>query len=163
MGDKLGKMVNKILITLLVSFSFIVAASENISLKKIDAFDKDISIDQEAQIFTLVGNGNRFELKAKKIAKPSKESLKLLKLVTPRDKYAIKVLNENDKEIMLIGIGNPFYIHVDHIGYEDSSVFGGYIETELDLPISLNKKASKIILLRQNEFGFKEIKRLNLN
>lgn len=163
MGYKLGKMVNKILITLSVSFSFIVAASENISLKRIDAFDKDISIEQEAQIFTLVGNGNKFELKAKKIAKPSKESLKLLKLVTPRDKYAIQVLNDNDKEIMLIGIGNPFYIHADHIGYEDTNVFGGYIETELDLPISLNKKASKIILLSQNEFGFKEIKRLNLN
>ena len=54
MGYKLGKMVNKILITLSVSFSFIVAASENISLKRIDAFDKDISIEQEAQIFTLV-------------------------------------------------------------------------------------------------------------
>ena len=54
MGYKLGKMVNKILITLSVSFSFIVSASENMSLKRIDAFDKDISIEQEAQIFTLV-------------------------------------------------------------------------------------------------------------
>ena len=31
---------------------------------------------------------------------------------------------------MLIGIGNPFYIHADHIGYEDSDVFGGYIRSK---------------------------------
>ena len=89
--------------------------------------------------------------------------MQLLKAVTPRDKFAIRVLDENEREIMLVGIGNPFYIHADHIGYEDSDVFGGYVETEINLPISLNKTASQIILLSQSEFGFKEIKRLDIN
>ena len=72
-------------------------------------------------------------------------------------------IDDKNKEIMLIGIGNPFYIHADHIGYEDRYVFGGYIETELNLPLSLDTKAAKIILLSQDEFGLKEIKRLDLN
>ena len=88
--------------------------------------------------------------------------MKLLKLLTPRDKYAIRVLDDKNKEIMLIGIGNPFYIHADHIGYEDRYVFGGYIETELNLPLSLDTKAAKIILLSQDEFGLKEIKKIRL-
>jgi hypothetical protein len=163
LGDKLGKMVKGIFLTILLSYSFIVTANEIADIKTVDVFDKEFSIKKDAQIYTLVGNRDNIELKAKKIAKPSKKSLKLLKAVTPRDKFAIRVLDENEREIMLVGIGNPFYIHADHIGYEDSDVFGGYVETEINLPISLNKTASQIILLSQNEFGFKEIKRLDIN
>lgn len=163
MGDKLGKMVKGIFLTILLSYSFIVTANEIADIKTVDVFDKEFSIKKDAQIYTLVGYRDNIELKAKKIAKPSKKSLKLLKAVTPRDKFAIRVLDENEREIMLIGIGNPFYIHADHIGYEDSDVFGGYVETEINLPISLNKTASQIILLSQSEFGFKEIKRLDIN
>ena len=163
MGDKLGKMVKGIFLTILLSYSFIVTANEIADIKTVDVFDKEFSIKKDAQIYTLVGNRDSIELKAKKIAKPSKRSLQLLKAVTPRDKFAIRVLDENEREIMLVGIGNPFYIHADHIGYEDSDVFGGYVETEINLPISLNKTASQIILLSQNEFGFKEIKRLDIN
>lgn len=159
----MGKMVKGIFLTILLSYSFIVTANEIADIKTVDVFDKDFSIKKDAQIYTLVGNRDNIELKAKKIAKPSKKSLKLLKAVTPRDKFAIRVLDENEREIMLIGIGNPFYIHADHIGYEDSDVFGGYVETEINLPISLNKTASQIILLSQSEFGFKEIKRLDIN
>jgi len=163
MGDKLGKMVNKFFLALTLIFCSVISSNNEIDFQRIDGLSKEISIGTEAQIYTLLGSKNNIELKEVKIAKPRRNSLKLLKLLTPRDKYAIKVLDDNNREIMLIGIGNPFYIHADHIGYEDTNVFGGYIETELDLPISLNKNASKIILLSQNEFGFKEIKRLNLN
>jgi len=163
LGDKLGKMVKGIVLTTLLSFSFIVTANEIADIKTVDVFDKEFSIKKDAQIYTLVGNRDNIELIAKKIAKPSKKSLQLLKAVTPRDKFAIRVLDENEREIMLVGIGNPFYIHADHIGYEDSVVFGGYVETEINLPISLNKTASQIILLSQSEFGFKEIKRLDIN
>ena len=156
-------MVKGIFLTILLSYSFIVTANEIADIKTVDVFDKEFSIKKDAQIYTLVGNRDNIELKAKKIAKPSKRSLQLLKAVTPRDKFAIRVLDENEREIMLVGIGNPFYIHADHIGYEDSDVFGGYVETEINLPISLNKTASHIILLSQSEFGFKEIKRLDIN
>ena len=155
-------MVKKIFITISIFSCILISADEISNLKKIDVLHSDLSIEKDTYIYTLAGNFNNLKLKEKKVAKPSKESLKLLKAVTPRDKYAIRVLDENKREIMLIGIGDPFYVHADHIGYEDSNVFGGFIETEIDLPISLNKKVSQIILLSQSEFGFKEIKKLNL-
>lgn len=163
MGDKLGKMVNKFFLSLTLIFCSVISSTNEINFQRIDGLSKEISIDTEAQIYTLLGSKNNIELKEVKIAKPTRDSLKLLKLLTPRDKYAIRVLDNKNKEIMLIGIGNPFYIHADHIGYEDRYVFGGYIEKELNLPLSLDTKASKIILLSQDEFGLKEIKRLDLN
>ena len=163
MGDKLGKMVNKFFLSLTIIFCSVISSTNEINFQRIDGLSKEISLDTEAQIYTLLGSKNNIELKEIKIAKPTRDSLKLLKLLTPRDKYAIRVLDDKSKEIMLIGIGNPFYIHADHIGYEDRYVFGGYIETELNLPLSLDTKAAKIILLSQDEFGLKEIKRLDLN
>lgn len=163
MGDKLGKMVNKFFLSLTFIFCSVISSTNEINFQRIDGLSKEISLDTEAQIYTLLGSKNNIELKEIKIAKPTRDSLKLLKLLTPRDKYAIRVLDDKSKEIMLIGIGNPFYIHADHIGYEDRYVFGGYIETELNLPLSLDTKAAKIILLSQDEFGLKEIKRLDLN
>ena len=155
-------MVKNLLITISIFSCILISADEITNLKTIDVFDTELSIEKDTYIYTLAGNLNNLKLKEKRVAKPSKESLKLLKAVTPRDNYAIRVLDENKREIMLIGIGDPFYVHADHIGYEDSNVFGGFIETEIDLPISLNKKVSQIILLSQSEFGFKEIKKLNL-
>ena len=78
-----------------------VSANDKLSFKKINNFDKEISLQTDAQIYTLVGSWNNLELKEKRIGKPSKDSLELLKLVTPRDKYAIKVLDDNNREIML--------------------------------------------------------------
>ena len=124
---------------------------------------ENIPLNKEAMIYSISANFNGMSLKSVKVDKPNIFNLSKYHTVSKKDKYALKAINKNGKEVFFVGLGNPFYIHVDHIGYEDSDVFGGYIETELDLPISLNKKASKIILLSQNEFGFKEIKRLNLN
>jgi hypothetical protein len=163
MGYKLGKMVNKFFLSLALIFCVIVSSNNDINLKRVDELSKEILLGSKAQIYSLLGSNNNIELKEIKIAQPNRDSLKLLKLLTPRDKYAIRVLDDKNKEIMLIGIGNPFYIHADHIGYEDRDVFGGYIETELNLPLSINTKPSKIILLSQDEFGLKEIKRLDLN
>jgi hypothetical protein len=156
-------MVNKFFLSLALIFCVIVSSNNDINLKRVDGLSKEILLGSKAQIYSLLGSNNNIELKEIKIAQPNRDSLKLLKLLTPRDKYAIRVLDDKNKEIMLIGIGNPFYIHADHIGYEDRDVFGGYIETELNLPLSINTKPSKIILLSQDEFGLKEIKRLDLN
>jgi len=120
-------------------------------------------LDQEAIIYSINGSHNNISLTGIRIDKPSKKSLKLLKLVSPRDKYALRVVDKNDKEIMLIGLGNPFYIHADHIGYENSDVFGGYVEQKFDFPLPLSTDASEFILLSQNKYGFKEIKRIQLN
>ena len=70
----MGKMVKGIFLTILLSFSFIVTANEIADIKTVDVFDKEFSIKKDAQIYTLVGNRENIELKARKIAKPSKKS-----------------------------------------------------------------------------------------
>ena len=62
-----------------------------------------------------------------------------------------------------MGIGNPFYIHVQHIGYEDSNVFGGYIDYDIDIRNPINVDMSYIVLVSQDEFGLKEIKKIKIN
>ena len=47
--------------------------------------------------------------------------------------------------------------------YEDSDFFGGYIEQEFEIAIPINKKVSHLILLKQDESGFKEIKKIEVN
>lgn len=163
MGYKLGQMVNKLLITFLCFFVIELNASLKINPMQIEKIDKLVSLDQEAIIYSVNGSHNNISLTGIRIDKPSKKSLKLLKLVSPRDKYALRVVDKNDKEIMLIGLGNPFYIHADHIGYENSDVFGGYVEQKFDFPLPLSTDASQFILLSQNKYGFKEIKRIQLN
>jgi hypothetical protein len=87
----------------------------------------------------------------------------MFKLITPRDKFGLKLLDKDGSDIFLMGIGNPFYAHAQHIGYEDSNVFGGYITTDIDLAIPINVDISYIVLVSQDEFGLKEIKKIKIN
>ena len=75
----------------------------------------------------------------------------------------LRILDKDSNVISLIGLGDPFYIHLQHIGYEDSNVFGGYIQRDFDIPVSLDSKATQISLMEQNKFGLKEIRRIELN
>ncbi len=73
------------------------------------------------------------------------------------------MLNEKGKQVLILGLGNPFYIHADHIGYEHSHDFGGNIEQNLEIAVPLNINASNLLLLSQDEFGFKEVARIKIN
>ena len=87
----------------------------------------------------------------------------MFRLITPRDKFGLKLLDQEGRDVFLIGIGNPFYVHAQHIGYEDSDIFGGYITTDIDIAIPMNLDISQIVLVSQDEFGLKEIKKISLN
>ena len=102
-------------------------------------------------------------LKSTKIGKPSNESLQKFSTISKKDRYAIQVLNEKGNQVLIFGLGNPFYIHADHIGYEHSHDFGGNIEQNLEIAVPLNINASNLLLLSQNEFGFKEVARIKIN
>ena len=93
---------------------------------------------------------------------PKEDNRKFYRTPSNRDKYIIKILDENNRELSVIGLQNPFYLHLQHRGYEDSDVFGGYIEREFNIPIPLEMDARYMSLYSQNEFGFKEIKRIKL-
>ena len=109
----------------------------------------DPPIEEIAQIYSISGTKDGISISEKKISKPGFNSFKNLRLLTPRDKYAIKILDKNKREIILLGIGDPFYIHAQHIDYEDSRFFGGYINTEFEIALPLDMDVSHIVLMSQ--------------
>ena len=163
MGDKLGKMVNKVFSIAIIIFTLSLGAEENASLKKFDRLDQKVSMDKEARIFSIIGSVNNISLLGVKVAKPSTQSLMRYGLISRKDKYAIKVLNDKGNQIMLVGLGDPFTMHIDHIGYEDETVFQADIPQNFEIAIPVTSNAAFFVLLLQDEFGFKEIKKIKVN
>ena len=161
MGYKLGTMVklfNSLIIFFLV---FSVNADplgqieKNLNLKQIKPFT-----DVEAQIYSIRASKDDLSLIKTKIAKPTAHSLEKHRLISSRDQFALRVLDKDRKEVLLLGLGNPFYIHAQHIGYENSNVFGGYIEQDFDVALPVNIDASYLVLLSQDSEGLKIIKEI---
>ena len=163
MGDKLGKMVNKVFSIAIIIFTLSLGAEENASLKQFDRLDQKVSMDKEARIFSIIGSVNNISLLGVKVAKPSTQSLMRYGLISRKDKYAIKVLNDKGNQIMLVGLGDPFTMHIDHIGYEDETVFQADIPQNFEIALPVTSNAAFFVLLSQDEFGFKEIKKIKVN
>ena len=161
MGDKLGKMVKIRHLILSVFFLNLSADLDRSSTSLIAA--ENMSLNKDARIYEVSASFNKMILKSTKIGKPSKKSLQKFSTISKKDRYAIQVLNEKGKQVLILGLGNPFYIHADHIGYEHSHDFGGNIEQNLEIPVPLNINASNLLLLFQDEFGFKEVARIKIN
>ena len=163
MGDKLGKMVKKMYLIICILFAFNLLAEEADLIKQFDRLDLKASPEVEAKIFSITGDVNNISLTNVKIAKPSRQSLKKYGLISRKDKYAIRVLNEKGNQIMLAGLGDPFTLHIDHIGYEDEATFQAYIPQDFEIAIPVSVNAAYFVLLSQDEFGFKEIKKIKVN
>ena len=163
MGDKLGKMVKKMYLIICILFAFNLVAEEVDLFKQFDRLDLKASPEVEAKIFSITGDVNNISLTNVKIAKPSRQSLKKYGLISRKDKYAIRVLNEKGNQIMLAGLGDPFTLHIDHIGYEDEATFQAYIPQDFEIAIPVSVNAAYFVLLSQDEFGFKEIKKIKVN
>ena len=161
MGYKLGTMVK--LFNSLVIFFLVISVNadplgqieKNLNLKQIKPFT-----DVEAQIYSIRASKDDLSLIKTKIAKPTAHSLEKHRLISSRDQFALRVLDKDRKEVLLLGLGNPFYIHAQHIGYENSNVFGGYIEQDFDVALPVNIDASYLVLLSQNSEGLKIIKEI---
>ena len=156
-------MVKKIYSIIFVLFAFSIVADEDGSFKQFDRLDQKVSIDKEARIFSITGSVNNISLLGVKVAKPSTHSLKQYGLISRKDKYAIKVLNDKGNQIMFVGLGDPFTMHIDHIGYEDETVFQADIPQNFEIAIPVTSNAAFFVLLSQDEFGFKEIKKIKVN
>ena len=159
----MGTMVKKIYSIIFVLFAFSIVADEDGSFKQFDRLDQKVSIDKEARIFSITGSVNNISLLGVKVAKPSTQSLMRYGLISRKDKYAIKVLNDKGNQIMLVGLGDPFTMHIDHIGYEDETVFQADIPQNFEIAIPVISNAAFFVLLSQDEFGFKEIKKIKVN
>ena len=158
MGNKLGKMVKNINTLFILFLSFSISANiPTISKKDFEGRDNAIFEDEIAQIYNL--SSNRFGISRinSSTGKPSKVIVRNMKLLTPSDDYALQVLDSDKNEIFLIGLGNPFYIHAQHIGYEESNFFGGYIDAEIRIALPLNADASYFVLMSQENKFLKKI------
>ena len=85
-----------------------------------------------------------------------------MKLLSPEDKYALKVLDTNKKEIFMIGLGDPFYIHAQHIDFEDRDFFGGYVVAEIDIALPFDADISYFVLLSQENRFLKKISEIKV-
>ena len=142
MGDKLGKMVNKLYSISIILFTLTMGAEENTSLKQFDRLDQKVSIYKDAKIFSITGSVNNISLSGVKVAKPDAHSLKQYGLISRKDKYAIKVLNEKGNQIMFVGLGDPFTVHIDHIGHENETVFQADIPQNFDIAMPVTSNAA---------------------
>ena len=155
-------MVKKLYVTLFILLTYSLHAQEGGSFKKFDNMNQKVSPNKEARIFSIIGSVNNISLLGVKVAKPSTQSLMQYGLISRKDKYAIKVLNEQGNQIMLVGLGDPFTMHIDHIGYENETVFQADIPQNFDIAMPITTNAAYFVLLSQDKFGFKEIKKIKV-
>lgn len=156
-------MVKKIYLIVCILFTFNLSAEEGGLFKQLDRLDQKVSLDKEAKIFSITGNINNITLRGVKVSKPNTQSLKKYGIISRSDKFAIRVLNKEGKQIMLVGLGDPFTMHIDHIGYENETVFQANIPQDFDIAMPVTTNAAYFVLLSQDEFGFKEIKKIKVN
>jgi hypothetical protein len=155
-------MVKKIYSIIFVLFAFSLVADEGGSFKQFDRLDQKVSLGKEAKIFSVTGSVTDIRLTNVKVDKPDIQLLKKYTLISRNDKYAIKVLNEQGNQIMLVGLGDPFTMHIDHIGYEDETIFQADIPQNFEIALPVTTNAAYFVLLSQDEFGFKEIKKIKV-
>ena len=160
-------MVKKIIITfsLIVSINIIsdeVPEKINFSKKVISATD-GLSGKQESRIYNLKASKNRISINSSRIGRPKLDSFKNFGAPSRSDKYIIEILDKDLNVIRMIGLGNPFYIHVQHMDFEDRHIFGGDIERNFDIPVPLDSDAAYITLNENTEFGLRQINAISID
>ena len=150
MGNKLGKMVKlKNIICILTISLPLFADLPPIYKKDFEQNSYSLDVEKNAQLFSISGNRLGISIKDISIGKPSAIAIKNMKLLSPEDKYALKILDANKKEIFMIGLGDPFYIHAQHIDFEDRDFFGGYVDANIDIALPFDADISYFVLLSQ--------------
>ena len=131
---------------------------------KKDFEQNSYSLDEEknAQLYIISGNRFGISIKDTSIGRPSAIAIKNMRLLSPQDKYALKVLDTNKKEIFMIGLGDPFYIHAQHIDFEDRDFFGGYVDADIDIALPFDADISYFVLLSQENRFLKKISEIKV-
>ena len=155
-------MVKIIKISFIGIFSLSLFASDvlekNIDLTKLSKIE-----DGDALVLTLKGSKDGLSLKESVIEKPNYNVITKYKAFNNRDEFVLRVLDKNKTEVAVIGLGNPFYIHAQHIDHEDSKDFGTYIDNQdINAVIPLGLDASYVVLASQDPFGLYDINEISL-
>ena len=163
MGNKLGKMVKlKNIICILTISLPLFADLLPIYKKDFEQNSYSLNVEKNAQLFSISGNRFGISIRDMSIGKPSTIAIKNMKLLSPEDKYALKILDTNKKEIFMIGLGDPFYIHAQHIDFEDRDFFGGYVDANIDIALPFDADISYFVLLSQENRFLKKISEIKV-
>ena len=155
-------MVKIIKISFVGIFSFSLFAS-NVLEKNIDLTKLSKIENGDALVLTFNGSKDGISLKRSVIKKPVYNVITKYKAFNKRDEFVLRVLDKNKTEIAVIGLGNPFYIHAQHIDHEDSKDFGTYIDNQdINAVIPLGLDASYVVLASQDPFGLYDISEISL-
>ena len=122
------------------------------------------SMEQEAYVLGLKLSPNSIAVVEDFIGNPSNQTLLKLRHPSKRDKYAIRILDKDKNELLILGIGNPFYAYAHHIGYEDRKVMGGLVSSaqiEIAIPTNINAKYIAISS-RDSMMNLNDIQRVEL-
>ena len=162
MGSKLGKVVKIIKISFVGIFSLSLFATDvlekNIDLTKLSKIENG-----DALVLTLNWSKDGLSLKRAVIQKPNYNAITKYKAFNKRDEFVLRVLDKNKTEVAVIGLGNPFYIHAQHIDHEESKDFGAYIDNQdINAVIPLGLDASYVVLASQDPFGLYDISEISL-
>ena len=153
MGNKLGKMVTNFMKYFLVFFVSLATFAKT-DITEIDLVKLHVSPNKDAKIISFYGTPDSFTLKNIQIKKPKGSLLKKLKFVSDDDMYVIKLFDKSGKNLLTIGIGNPFYASYEHIGYEDRTYMGGPVSSNnVEIAIPLEIDPSYLIISRRDVTG----------
>ena len=168
MGNKLGKMVisSKYQIVFLIMFSLLQISfldAQDIANKKI--YKPIIKENEIGKIYSFAGSPDKFVLKKVVKGFPKKRTLTKLRFADESDTYVVKVFGDDNKYLYSIGVGNPFYANATHIGYEDSKVMGGLVNSiNLDITLPINIEPTKFVFSKRNKTGIlNDIQKIELN
>ena len=168
MGNKLGKMVISLKnqIVLFIMFSLLQISfldAQDIANKKI--YKPIIKENEIGKIYSFAGSPDKFVLKKVVKGFPKKRTLTKLRFADESDIYVVKVFGDDNKYLYSIGVGNPFYANATHIGYEDSKVMGGLVNSiNLDITLPMNIEPTKFVFSKRNKTGIlNDIQKIELN
>tara|TARA_B100001248_G_scaffold2317_2_gene1852 strand:+ start:1840 stop:2346 length:507 start_codon:yes stop_codon:yes gene_type:complete len=168
MGNKLGKMVISLKnqIVLFIMFSLLQISfldAQDIANKKI--YKPIIKENEIGKIYSFAGSPDKFVLKKVVKGLPKKRTLTKLRFADESDTYVVKVFGDDNKYLYSIGVGNPFYANATHIGYEDSKVMGGLVNSiNLDITLPINIEPTKFVFSKRSKTGIlNDIQKIELN
>ena len=168
MGNKLAKMVisSKNQIVFLIIFSLLQISfldAQDIANKKI--YKPIIKENEIGKIYSFAGTPDKFVLKKAVKGFPKKRTLTKLRFADESDTYVVKVFGDDNKYLYSIGVGNPFYANATHIGYEDSKVMGGLVNSiNLDITLPINIEPTKFVFSKRSKTGIlNDIQKIELN
>ena len=168
MGNKLGKMVisSKNQIVFLVMFSLLQISfldAQDIANKKI--YKPIIKENEIGKIYSFAGSPDKFVLKKVVKGFPKKRTLTKLRFADESDTYVVNVFGDDNKYLYSLGFGNPFYANATHIGYEDSKVMGGLVNSiNLDITLPINIEPTKFVFSKRSKTGIlNDIQKIELN